>query len=261
MNFDPKLLRRHVLNMAYNGGSVHIGCAFSLIEIMSLLYAEILTFDPQNPKSENRDYLVLSKGHGVMAQYACFREIGWLTDEHLRSYLSDGSLLHGLSESHTVGCEVSSGSLGHGLPIAVGIALGLKMRGNQKRVFCIVGDGELNEGPNWEALAFASHHQLSNLWVIVDANAFQAMGRSQDVLNMEPMVDKFRAFGLASEECSGHDMGALRKTITHLEQEKPKALVARTVKGKGITFMENDNQWHYTRLDKNLLDACLKELA
>jgi transketolase len=249
--------------MAHRGGSVHIACAFSLIEVMSFLYSEVLKFNPDNPKDPERDYLVLSKGHGVMAQYASFRQIGWLTDDHLDNYFKDGSLLHGLSEARVPGCEVSSGTLGHGLPIAAGLALGLKLRGDlNKKVICIVGDGELNEGPCWEALAFASHHRLSNLWVVVDANGFQAMGRSIDVLNMEPMADKFTAFGFAVADCDGHNKDCLRENFTRLSAEtKPKAIVARTVKGRGVSFMENDNLWHYTRISDELLEKALQELS
>jgi transketolase len=263
MNFAPKTLRQNVLRMAHRGGSVHIACAFSLIEVMSFLYSEVLNFNPTDPKDPERDYLVLSKGHGVMAQYACFRQIGWLTDDHLNNYFKDGSLLHGLSEAHVPGCEVSSGTLGHGLPIAAGLALGLKLRGDsKKKIFCIVGDGELNEGPCWEALAFASHHKLDNLWVIVDANGFQAMGRSVDVLNMEPMAEKFASFGFAAADCDGHDIACLKENLSRLSTEsKPKAIVARTVKGHGISFMEGDNRWHYTRISDELLEQALQELS
>ncbi len=250
--------------MAHQGQAVHVPCAFSLVEVLSTLYAEFLKFDPKDSKSTDRDILALSKGHGVMALYACFREIGWLTQTDLDQYFKDGSLLRGLSESNIPGLEVTSGSLGHGLPVATGIALGFKRHQElAKRVWCIVGDGELNEGSMWEAAMFASHHKLSNLFIIVDANQFQAMGRTETILNMESLTAKFQSFGFIAAECDGHNPAVLKKTIQELigsGTEKPKALVARTIKGKGISFMENDNSWHYTRVDDATLARALKEL-
>jgi transketolase len=261
--FEPRRLRRQVLNMAHKGQSVHVPCAFSLIEIYSVLYSKFLKFDPGNPSAADRDFLVLSKGHGVMAAYACYQEIGWLSQAQLDDYFKDGSLLRGLAEADVPGFEATAGSLGHGLPIATGIALGLKRRGSARRAYCIVGDGELNEGSMWEALMFASHHRLDNLTVIVDANEFQAMGKTKDVLNMEPLPEKFRAFGLAAAECDGHDAAALEAALAGLQKTRgaPQALVARTVKGKGVSFMEADNTWHYTRISDETLGRALKELA
>ncbi len=260
---DPKTLRRSVLRMAHRGQAVHVPCAFSLIEILSVLYSRFLRFDPADPRHPERDYMVLSKGHGVMAAYACFRELGWLEQEHLDRYFSDGSLLRGLSEADIPGLEVTSGSLGHGLPVAAGLAFGLKRKKKPQRVYCVVGDGELNEGSMWEALAFAAHARLDNLTVIVDANGFQAMGATESILSMEPLVGKFSAFGLAAAECDGHDAAALEKTLRELQRApgKPQALVARTVKGKGVSFMEADNAWHYTRLTDETLARALKELG
>ena len=247
--------------MAYNGQSVHVACAFSLIEIFSSLYGKILKYNAQNPVDPDRDYLVLSKGHGVMAQYACFHQLGWIGDEAVEQYFSDGSNLHGLSESHIPGCEVTSGSLGHGLPIGVGIAKGLQLQNklNQK-VYTIVGDGELNEGSMWEAFLFAAHHKLSNFYVIVDANEFQAMGKISEIINLEPMADKFRAFGFETAECDGHDAEEVSRQLASFKSDRPKALIARTVKGKGVTFMEGDNIWHYTRLDQATMTLALQEL-
>ncbi len=261
--FNPTRLRRQVLGMAHKGQSVHVPCAFSLIEIYSVLYSQFLKFDPKDPAAPDRDYLVLSKGHGVMTAYACFQEIGWLSQKQLDDYFKDGSLLRGLGEADIPGFEATAGSLGHGLPIAAGIALGLKRRASPRRVYCVVGDGELNEGSMWEALMFAAHHRLDNLTVIVDANEFQAMGPTRDVLNMEPLPDKFRAFGLTAEVCDGHDVKALEAALKMLVKASgaPQALVARTVKGKGVSFMEADNTWHYTRISDETLRRALSELA
>ena len=246
--------------MAFSGQAVHIGCAFSLVEIFSVLYEKVLNFNSANPLDPERDYLVLSKGHGVMAQYACFYEMGWIDELDVNSYFADGSRLHGLSESHTAGCEVTSGSLGHGLPIAVGIAKGLQLKKNPQKVFTIVGDGELNEGSVWEALLFAAHHQLQNFLVIVDANEFQAMGKTSDVMNMEPLAEKFTAFGFETLECDGHDLKKLAAAFVSFNSSRPKALIARTIKGKGVSFMENNNNWHYTRLTEATLASALAEI-
>lgn len=260
---EPRALRRHVLHMAHKGQSVHVPCAFSLIEILSVLYSKFVRCNPRDPRDPGRDYMVLSKGHGVMAAYACFREFGWLSQKQLDRYFSDGSLLRGLSEADIPGLEVTSGSLGHGLPVAVGIAFGLKLKKLKQRVYCVVGDGELNEGSMWEAIMFAAHSRLDNLTVIVDANGFQAMGTTESILNMEPLREKFAAFGFAAAECDGHDVAALEKSISGLQRQGnlPQALIARTIKGKGLSFMEADNTWHYTRVSDATLARALKELA
>jgi transketolase len=249
--------------MAYKGQSVHVACAFSLIEICAVLYSRFLKYDASNPLSPDRDYLILSKGHGVMAMYACFYEIGWLLDADLDSYFQDGTHLRGLCEADVPGCEVTSGSLGHGLPIACGIALGLKRKRSAQRVFCIVGDGEMNEGPMWEALLFAAHQKLDNLVVIVDANQFQAMGRTEDVLGLEPLPAKLKAFGCHTLECDGHDLAALETALNTLitSSGRPGAIVARTLKGHGVSFMAGDNRWHYTRLSEDDYSRAVAELS
>lgn len=250
-NFSPDNLRKLILRMAKAGNSVHVACAFSLVEIVSSLFSTVLQ------DSENR--LILSKGHGVMALYAAHYELGTLKDEDLDRYFSDGSALHGLCESRIEPFEVSSGSLGHGLPIAVGMALGFKKAGMPGSIYCVVGDGEMNEGPMWESLLFASHHGLSNLTVIVDANGFQAMGRVQEVLGLEPLTDKFRAFGFESAEVDGHSLSELARELGN-SSSLPRAIIARTVKGKGVSFMENNNEWHYRRLTDELYASALGEL-
>lgn len=261
--FDPARLRRHILRMAMRGQSVHIACAFSIVEICAVLYGRVMRYDRSGPDDPDRDRLILSKGHGVMAMYACFRELGWIGDAELDGYFSDGSILRGLCEADVPGCEVTSGSLGHGLPIATGIALGLQRLGSERHVYCIVGDGELDEGSMWEAALFAAHQRLANLTVIVDANALQAMGRTDDVLRLEPLAAKFAAFGFAVAECDGHDSAALIASLAGLRtgRDAPGALIARTVKGHGVSFMAGDNRWHYTRLTAETYDRALAELT
>jgi transketolase len=206
---------------------------------------------------------VLSKGHGVMAQYACLYELGWLTEADIRDYFRDGTRLKGLSDAHVPGLEVTSGSLGHGLSIGVGLALAARRLGTGQRCFAIVGDGEINEGAVWEALLFAAHFELSNLLVIVDANGFQAMGRTDEVLRLGRIAGKLEAFGFETREVDGHDEAALDHAVGELmalPSARPRALVAHTVKGKGVSFMEDDNRWHYTRLDPATYAAALAEV-
>jgi transketolase len=263
-DLDPRTLRRHVLRMARAGNAVHVGCAFSIIELVARLYARHLRCSRTDPRDPQRDYLVLSKGHGVMAQYACLYEMGWLERSDLDNYFADGSRLKGLSDAHVPGCEVTAGSLGHGLSVGVGLALGAQRKASGQRVYAIVGDGELNEGPIWEALLFASHAKLSNLCVIVDANGFQAMGSTSEVMDLGSIEAKLTAFGCETVTIDGHDSDAIDTALEGLAagaaNGKPKAVVARTVKGKGVSYMENVNAWHYLRLNDELLQAALAEI-
>lgn len=249
--FLPATLRKTVLDMAYAGSTVHIGCAFSIIELLAVLYRKHLRFPGNDPQAKGRDYFVLSKGHGVMAQYACMRERGWLNDADIQGYFADGSSLKGLSDSRIPGLEVTSGSLGHGFSVAVGMAMGVKRHATSQKVFALVGDGELNEGPIWEGALVAAHHGLDNLMLIVDQNGFQAMGTTDDVLRLGDLRAKFESFGFSVRCVDGHDEPAIDSAIGALWAEppgRPKALIAKTVKGKGVPFMESQNQWHYTRL-------------
>jgi transketolase len=261
--FDPRQLRKTVLRMAHAGASVHIGCAFSLIEVLAVLYRSHLRLG-SGPDDPQRDYLVLSKGHGVMAQYACLHELGWLCDADLDSYFRDGTRLKGLSDAHVPGLEVSSGSLGHGLSVGVGLALAAKRQQTGQRCFAIVGDGEINEGAIWEALLFTSHFALDNLVVIVDANGFQAMGSTREVMDLGNIGKKLTAFGLETLVVNGHDEAQLDDALTALcssRSNKPRALVAQTTKGCGVSFMAGDNRWHYTRLNPETYARALAELG
>lgn len=262
-DLEPRTLRRLIIEMASAGNAVHIGCAFSIVEILSRLYGTHMKYTPADPDDPARDYLVLSKGHGVMAQYACLHQLGWLERNDIDSYFKDGSRLKGLSDAHVPGCEVTAGSLGHGLSVGVGLALAAKRRGTGQRCFAIVGDGELNEGPIWEALLFASHWQLSNLVVIVDANGYQAMGSTADVMNLGDIQAKFSAFGFEVATSPGHDPQALDAAFGALSASgspRPKALIAETVKGSGVSYMENVNAWHYLRLNDDLRRSALQEI-
>ncbi len=262
--FDPKVLRKSVLDMAYAGSTVHIGCAFSIIELLAVLYRNHLRYPENNPLADGRDYFVLSKGHGVMAQYACMRELGWLNDDAFKRYFSDGSKLKGLSDSRIDGLEATSGSLGHGFSVGVGLAMGAKLRGTDQKVYALVGDGEINEGPIWEGALFAAHHDLKNFMVIVDENGYQAMGTTQEVLKLGSIQSKFESFGFEAITIDGHDEKAIDSAIKQLwksDSRSPKAIIAKTVKGKGVPFMENNNVWHYTRLDPASYELALAAVA
>ena len=262
--FNATHIRKTILDMAYAGSTVHIGCAFSIVELLAVLYRKHLRLDKANPEAPNRDHLVLSKGHGVMAQYACLHEIGWLSDTDLTQYFKNGTRLKGLADAHIPGIEATTGSLGHGLSVAVGLALGAKLKSTDQTCYALVGDGELNEGPIWEAAMFASHFRLDNLIVIVDENGFQAMGSTEEVMRMGSIEDKFLAFGFDVISIDGHDENVIDRAYTDLKNRrnaKPKAIVARTVKGKGVSFMENDNIWHYTRLTPESYAQALNEVT
>ncbi len=260
---SPTNLRKTILCMAFNAKSVHIGCAFSLVEIAHVLYSKFVDTKKLQSLAPDRDYVCLSKGHGVMAIYASLYELGMIKKDEIENYFSDGSSLTGLADSHVPGIEVSGGSLGQGITVATGIALSKKIDNAPSKIFCIVGDGELNEGSAWEAIMIAAHRQLNNFILIVDANGFQAMGRCESVLCMESFKARFEAFNFETIECDGHDVNALETNLSKLvnsSSSKPKALIARTVKGKGVSFMENDNIWHYTRLTQETYQKALSEL-
>lgn len=250
--FHPARLRKTVLDMAFAGSTVHIPCAFSIVELLAVLHRSFLRYPDNDPLGPGRDYLVLSKGHGVMAQYACMRERGWIGEREIAAYFSDGSHLKGLSDSRVPGLEVTSGSLGHGFSVGVGLALAAHLKATGQKVYTIVGDGELNEGPIWEGALFAAHHDLKDFMVIIDENGFQAMGPTQEVLRLNSIQSKFASFGFETACIDGHDEIAIEQAILQLRAStctSPKALVAKTIKGKGVAFMEGNNSWHYTRLN------------
>lgn len=249
--------------MAHQGRTPHVGCALSLIEICAALFGGMMQYDPLNPQAPDRDLLVLSKGHGVMALYACCQALGWLSAQELGAYMANGSRLRGVCEVGIPGCEVTSGSLGHGLPVATGMALGLQRLASPRRVWCIVGDGEMNEGSIWEALLLAAHQNLGHLTLIVDANGHQALGRTEEVLRLEPLAARLTAFGWEALECDGHDLAALRQALAPSRGlgGPPRAVVARTIKGCGISFLADDNQSHYARFDQESLAVALRELG
>jgi len=262
--FDCTELRRKILKMAYAGNSVHIGCAFSIVEILAVIYRNHLRYPGNDPNALERDYFVLSKGHGVMAQYACIHELGWISNEQLTNYFSDGSELKGLSDSRISGLEVTSGSLGHGFSVGVGLAMGSKLSNLDQKTYVLVGDGEINEGAIWEGALFASHNKLKNFMVIVDANGYQAMGPTNEIIDLGSIRLKFESFGFEVMEIDGHNELAIDNTINCLLASKsnsPKAIIANTIKGRGVSFMENNNIWHYSRLNAETYQKALTEIS
>jgi transketolase len=249
--------------MVHRAKSGHVGTSFSMVDILAVLYYGVLRIDPANPGLPGRDRFILSKGHGCAALYAVLAECGFFPLSWLDTYYLDGSHLAGHVTHHGIpGVEVSTGSLGHGLSIGCGMAVAAKYDNLQYRVFVVLGDGECDEGAIWEASLFASHHRLDNLVAIVDYNKIQSLGRVKDILNLEPFLDKWLAFGWAVKEIDGHNYWQIEDTLKNVpfEPGKPSCIIAHTVKGKGVSFMENSVMWHYSHPDDKQLAQALNEL-
>lgn len=243
-----RYLRRLVVRALAGGGRGHIGSSLSLIEIMRVLYDDILRYRSQEPDWHGRDRCILSKGHGCLAQYALLADKGFFPVELLDGFCRFASILGGHPEAAKVpGIEASTGALGHGLPIGVGRALGVRMSGIDARVFVVTGDGEIDEGSCWEAALSASKHRLSNLTLLIDYNKLQSAGTTAEILDLEPLADKWRSFGFATIEVDGHDIAALRQVLraVPLDPARPTTIICHTVKGKGISFAEDDANWHH----------------
>jgi transketolase len=256
-------IRRHALDMVNRAKTSHIGSIFSICDIIAVLYGEVLSVDPSLPRSAARDRFVLSKGHAGCALYAALAELGFFPVEDLDNYCINGSTLSGhISHKDIPGIELSTGSLGHGLSVATGMALSAQKRGQGHRVFALLSDGECDEGSNWEAFLFAAHHRLENLIVIVDYNKLQSLRTVAETLQLEPLADKFRAFNWAVDEIDGHDHRALQKRLSSLpfEERKPSCLIAHTTKGRGVSFMENSVLWHYRTPQGEEFERAVAEL-
>jgi len=240
----------------------HIGSALSIADIVAVLYGEVMRFDPANWLWADRDRLLLSKGHACVAIYAALADAGFFPTELLQDYGRDGSLLMNHISHKVPGVEFSTGSLGHGLPFGTGKALAAKRRGKDWRTFVILGDGEMGEGSNWEAMMFAAHHGLDNLVGIVDYNKLQSLTTVAKTLGLEPLADKIAAFGWGVREVDGHDYRALADALAGApwEHGKPSMLIAHTIKGKGVSFMEDQVAWHYRNPGAEDLARALDEL-
>lgn len=260
---SAKKIRRKILDLAYQTKSPHIGSAFSCVELLITLYFKTMRIFPRDPRNQARDRFILSKGHACTALYAVLAERGFMDENTLKGFAVDGGTL----EQHpfmdlSKGIEISSGSLGHGLSISAGIALaGRKGRGTY-RVYTLLSDGELNEGSIWEAAMFASHHRLDNLTAIVDYNKMQALGFTKDIINLEPLAARWESFGWKAIEIDGHDLQQTTEALGNLplQASRPSVIIAHTIKGKGVSFMENNLLWHYRTPDEKEYKMAIKEL-
>jgi len=258
-----KEIRKKVLKMVFDSRTPHLGSSLSAVDILTVLYFKILKIDPKNPLDENRDRFILSKGHAAAALYAALAERGFFPKEILDGYCRDGGKLPGHSTRGCVpGVEVSTGSLGHGLPMGAGMAIAAKNDGKNYRIFILMSDGECEEGSVWEAALFASHHQLDNLIGIIDYNKLQAFGRTNEILNLEPLKKKWEDFGWKVKEVDGHSFSEIEESLSKIpfEKGKPSLLICHTIKGKGVSFIEDKLEWHYKNLTKEEYDMALKEL-
>lgn len=256
-------VRLHCLEMTSNGNSSHIGSCLSSVDILAALYKGVMNIDPKNPEFPERDRFIMSKGHGGAAVYATLAEIGFFKKNILETHYKNGSKLSGhVSHYEIPGVEFSTGSLGHGLGVAAGRAYSLKLDGNEARSFCLLSDGELDEGSNWEAMLFANHMKLNNLCAIIDYNKIQSLDSIENTMALEPLEDKAISFGFNVKRVDGHDIEKLVKALDFSIEKstKPTFVICDTIKGKGVSFMENSVLWHYRNAQDKEYDAAKEEL-
>jgi transketolase len=255
-------IRMDCLRMGVNTGSngAHFGGGLSLVEIMAVLYGHVMRIDSNRPRWEGRDRFILSKGHGAMAYYAALKQAGFVSDDELMTFKSNHTFLYGHPSMNVErGIEFSSGSLGLGLALGAGTALGLRLNGNtDPRVYVLLGDGECNEGTVWESAIAAAHFGLSNLTVVIDKNGLQYDGATESILNMGDLANKFESFGWFVQVVNGHDIGELQSAFSK-KSDRPSAIVANTIKGKGVPYMENNATWHHNRLSQKQFDEIVND--
>lgn len=253
-------IRKSILKMMHYSKSSHIGSCMSIVDILYTLYFKVLAIDPKNPQKEGRDKFILSKAHASAALYSTLAERGFFSKDYLDRYYIDAGKLPGHLDKEAVpGVESSGGSLGHGLSIGLGMALANKLDKNPGKLFVLLGDGECNEGSVWEGIMLASTLKIPNLTVIVDYNQLQGFGFTKDIINQENLAERFKVFGWETYEVNGHDTEALEKAF-NAPQNGPKAVIANTIKGKGISFMENKLEWHYKSPNDEQYAHALQEL-
>ena len=252
-------IRTHVLKMANQAGTSHVGSCLSCADILAVLYGEVMRYRPQEPDWVDRDRFILSKGHAGSALYATLAECGFFPIEELDTHCQSGSLLLGHVSHKVLGVEASTGSLGHGLSIGCGMAIA----NPKSRVFVLLSDGDLNEGSTWEAIMFAGQHKLHNLTAIVDWNRMQAMGKSEGIMDMNPVSRKATDFGWRARDVDGHNHHVLKSVLTNIPKwdKRPSFIVAHTVKGKGVSFIEGKTEWHYRCPSQQELEKALEELG
>lgn len=255
-------VRRHVLDMTSRGKSSHVGSALSMTDIVTVIYGHLMTYEPTDPKSATRDRFILSKGHAGAAVYATLAEFGFFDPARLKDHYQNGSVFSGhVSHKGVPGVELSTGSLGHGLGVAAGMAIAALRQKKAHRVYALLSDGECDEGSNWEAILFAAHHKLSNLTVAVDYNKIQSLAPVSETLALEPFADKWRAFGWNVAECDGHDHEALYAAFEAANTAPaPGVVICHTTKGKGVSFMEDSVLWHYRNAQGPEYDDAAAEL-
>lgn len=254
-------IRRKGMDMVHDAHASHIAGVLSCADIMAVLYSDIVKYDCDNPGWEERDRVVLSKGHSGVAMYIALAEAGFFPNSVLDTYGKNGSRLScHISHKGVPGVEVSTGSLGHGVCIACGMALHAKLKGQKHHVYAIVGDGECNEGSVWEMAMLSAQKKLNNFTVIIDRNQMQAMGYTKDIINMDSMAKRWNVFGWKVIEVDGHNHDELRMALKEESDDRPKLIIADTIKGKGVSFMENNLLWHYRDPQGEYYEAAVKEL-
>lgn len=256
-------MRQNILKMALAAGphGAHLGGALSCVEILAALYGCVMKIDPSRPSSPDRDRFIPSKGHCVLAYYTALFEIGLLTQDDIASFETNGTSFAGHpAQNIDKGIEFTGGSLGQAMPFAVGIALALKKRSQTSRTFVLLGDGECDEGANWEAFMSASHFGLDNITVVIDKNDLQYDGPTREIMDIGDIADKLESFGWSTHTVDGHDLDALVRSLQERTAGRPNAIVAKTIKGKGVSFMENVREWHHARLTQAQYDAASAEL-
>ncbi len=258
-----KAIRLKSLEMVYNAKASHIGGALSMADILAVMYFDILNINPSDPLQPTRDRFLLSKGHACTGLYAALGLKGFFPVDDLNTYAQDGSIFLSHTSHYIPGVEISAGSLGHALSVSTGLALAAKRKKKEWKTYCLISDGELNEGSNWEAILFSPQHQLDNLILIIDYNKIQSFGKVENVIQLEPLKDKLVAFNWDVFEVDGHSHEELRNVFANCNNstiKKPKAVIAHTTKGKGVSFMENKLLWHYKSPDKDQFEQAKSEI-
>ena len=241
-----KYIKIKAIEMCADGKSSHIGSVLSCADLLAVLYSRILKYNSKQPRFEGRDRFLMSKGHAGAGLYAALSKVGFVPEDVLKTHYKNGSFLSGhICHKIFPGIELSTGSLGHALPVSVGVALGLKLKKSNSQVFCLMSDGELDEGSNWEAFLSAPHHKLNNLTAIIDRNRLQSIEDTESTLMLEPLYQKFLAFNWEVKIIDGHNHKEIFESLSKSNTSKPKIIIANTTKGKGVSFMENKVIWHY----------------
>ena len=256
-------IKNNILDMAFYAGvsSSHFGGALSIVDIVAYLFSYKMKINKNDPQDPNRDRFILSKGHACLAYYASLCELGFIKKEELKTFEKDGSNLLGHPvKNKDLGIDFSNGSLGMGLSLGIGVAIALKKKQKKNSVYVVLGDGECNEGSVWEAAMTAPHYKLDNLIAIIDRNNFQQTGKTEDIMNTSNLVKKWESFGWLVREVDGHNLEEIHNSLNDKPEDKPLAIVANTIKGKGFLFSENNNDWHHAMMTKKIYEEAKLEL-